>query len=210
MTTICCPYCHEEKSIEAFGRAKWRKEGISYRCKACNSRNMKDWARRNPDKVKAKNEASYAKWRSENPVREPFLTLEGRLCRVCQQRKPDEHFVLDKRGPGGFGWRCKECAKVALRRWNESHPHRIRRRGFDNDALKKMWVRQDGKCAICSEPIIIDGNRKHGRAAHLDHCHRTNEIRDLLCPPCNVGLGGFRDSIQFLASAIEYLRRHSV
>lgn len=44
---------------------------------------------------------------------------------------------------------------------------------------------------------------------HVDHCHATKKLRDVLCSRHNQGLGFFHDSISELEAAIEYLKRHS-
>ena len=40
---------------------------------------------------------------------------------------------------------------------------------------------------------------------HIDHNHKTNEIRGYLCGACNRGLGLFRENIQNLTAAIRYI-----
>ena len=42
---------------------------------------------------------------------------------------------------------------------------------------------------------------------HIDHDHKTGEVRGALCHGCNIGLGGFKDNIDILNKAIEYLVR---
>ena len=68
----------------------------------------------------------------------------------------------------------------------------------DYDAMLKA---QGGTCAIC-------GTLDPGRGSpyfHVDHCHATNVVRGLLCNSCNIALGHFKDDVQRLAAAIEYL-----
>lgn len=59
---------------------------------------------------------------------------------------------------------------------------------------------QNGLCAICESPLIL------GRTTHVDHNHKTNFIRGILCSNCNLGLGRFKDSIVNLENAILYLK----
>ena len=63
-----------------------------------------------------------------------------------------------------------------------------------------MNMAQDFCCAICKNPNIA--NRRLG----VDHDHKTNEIRGLLCHNCNLGLGYFKDSTELLSRAIKYLQ----
>lgn len=68
-------------------------------------------------------------------------------------------------------------------------------------AREKLQTEQNGLCAICNS-TLTDGN-----PSHLDHCHDTGTIRGLLCRHCNWGLGDFKDNIEYLESAIAYLKR---
>jgi len=64
-----------------------------------------------------------------------------------------------------------------------------------------MIENQKGKCLIC-------GNKfKNSRDKQLDHCHRTNKVRGVLCVRCNTGLGFFDDNIETLQKAIKYLEK---
>jgi len=60
---------------------------------------------------------------------------------------------------------------------------------------------QVGRCAICEE--ILSQDTKH---IHVDHCHKTNKVRGLLCANCNKGLGFFKDNTRALERAILYLQ----
>ena len=65
---------------------------------------------------------------------------------------------------------------------------------------EKMFLKQDGKCAIC-------GQARYNRKGHLciDHDHMTGEIRGLLCPPCNVMLGYYELAMGFKIEIDKYL-----
>jgi len=63
----------------------------------------------------------------------------------------------------------------------------------------KMWVGQDGDCAICGEPF-----NKHSDA-QVDHDHKTGKIRGLLCNKCNFAIGLLNDDPELVMRLAEYL-----
>ncbi len=65
----------------------------------------------------------------------------------------------------------------------------------DYDSLLKS---QNGKCAICQKQPTKN------RLA-IDHCHKTGEIRGLLCFRCNFGLSYFSEHPDILYNAYKYL-----
>ncbi len=69
---------------------------------------------------------------------------------------------------------------------------------------ERMYEEQNGLCAICN------GEESCYRNQHLaiDHNHETGKIRALLCSTCNRALGLFKDSIEVLESAKNYLLKH--
>ena len=68
----------------------------------------------------------------------------------------------------------------------------------------ELLKKQNFTCRICNKkdntkitstnfPLVID------------HCHKTNKIRGLLCSQCNILLGMAKDETSILESAIKYL-----
>jgi len=57
---------------------------------------------------------------------------------------------------------------------------------------------QGGGCGICG---------RSDRGLHIDHDHKTNKFRGVLCHECNRGLGYFGDSLEGLQRAMVYLVR---
>ena len=66
------------------------------------------------------------------------------------------------------------------------------------DALRTM---QRNKCPICERDL---GSFK--RHPHVDHDHQTKQVRGILCPNCNLGLGHFKDDPVRLLRAANYLQ----
>ena len=54
-----CGKCKEVKSLEFFARRSKSRDGLSYRCKACDNAALKAWREANPDKVKVYSKAYY-------------------------------------------------------------------------------------------------------------------------------------------------------
>lgn len=55
--------------------------------------------------------------------------------------------------------------------------------------------KESGGCNLC-------GSKKE---LVIDHCHTSRKIRGVLCHNCNHGLGKFKDDVNLLKKAIEYL-----
>lgn len=68
----------------------------------------------------------------------------------------------------------------------------IRRADYFN-----LCEKQDWRCAICQ---VIPA-----KGLVVDHCHKTGKFRALLCDPCNRGLGFFRDNVEVLQRAAQYV-----
>ena len=94
-----------------------------------------------------------------------------------------------RQAPKGYHWLCES----ALRRYPSSW-HGVSAEGRD-----ALLAEQGGVCAICRTPDPGKGSWQ------LDHDHATKEIRGVLCPLCNRGLGQFKDDPLRLLAAVEYL-----
>jgi hypothetical protein len=66
--------------------------------------------------------------------------------------------------------------------------------GCDDATLKSLLSAKE--CAICN--VATD-------KLVVDHCHKTNKVRGVLCSSCNLGLGKFKDSLELLEAAMLYL-----
>lgn len=69
----------------------------------------------------------------------------------------------------------------------------------------KMFDDQHGCCAICNTH-----QSKVKKSFSVDHNHATGKIRGLLCNTCNTSLGGFKDDINIIFKAIEYLKKYQI
>lgn len=60
-----------------------------------------------------------------------------------------------------------------------------RKYGITSEQYDKMFVRQNGRCAICPNKLYPPGDPSGHRAAPVDHDHKTNRVRGLACYVCN-------------------------
>lgn len=58
-----------------------------------------------------------------------------------------------------------------------------------------------------ADPCHICGAKPLKKKHAVDHDHETGQLRGRLCTPCNLGLGMFKDSLDRLEAAKEYLLR---
>ncbi len=117
------------------------------------------------------------------------------------------HHRANKRRAAGVKQRNlhSECTvpgcggKHSCRSLCHRHYIAVRKYGLSPEALAGLIERQSGACAICRLP-------PQRRALSIDHCHKSGEIRGLLCERCNLAIGHLRDSPDLADVAAAYLR----
>jgi hypothetical protein len=100
--------------------------------------------------------------------------------------------------------RNSDRIKAAVRLYHERHPLAKRAALYRMGRVDLEGLLAQG-CDICGAgaawaPVTV--------VLHVDHDHRTNEIRGVLCESCNLGLGKFYDDPLLLHAAAEYIMRH--
>jgi hypothetical protein len=98
---------------------------------------------------------------------------------------------------------CKPCHLARTRASVEANGgnrnYQLRRRyGITAEHFDAIYAEQGGLCAICRE----------APAAQVDHDHKTNRVRGLLCFNFNGALGQFRDRDDLMLRAVLYLGRN--
>ena len=70
----------------------------------------------------------------------------------------------------------------------------LARYGLDRKQQTLLLENQNGLCAICDAPISLHVRKTSYKiTGNIDHCHKTNKVRGVLCHPCNVTLGYLED-----------------
>lgn len=87
----------------------------------------------------------------------------------------------------GSKTKCIECSYKNYGRYDKY--------GITYQEGKLLESYDGGYCSICKIEI----------ATSIDHDHASGLVRGALCKSCNWALGHFKDSVQILSNAIEYL-----
>jgi len=159
---------------------------ITVRCLACR----KETHNKTFEKHREKRMQSIARWKREN---RDYLNARERADRLAN---PEKHKKWER------DERLRNGKNITLRVITS-------RRGITVQTYNEMLERIDNKCEICGN----EETRKNpdGRTTRLciDHCHKTEKIRGMLCHSCNTGIGKFKDDIELLQKAIEYLKERN-
>lgn len=109
--------------------------------------------------------------------------------------------------------RNRERANFIRKRWAKNNPEKraliykkccIKRfYGINYDEYLKMIEFQENKCKLCGNIFSDD---RLGTKPAVDHCHKTNKIRGILCGRCNLAIGNFDESLELMEKAIKYLK----
>ncbi len=208
-----CYKCKEQKLLSDFYKNK--RKGRQSFCKTCT-------------KTCVRNKTPLKKRLPSNDI--------GRTCTKCLEFKPWDKFAKDHSCRNGYKSMCKICRnnyEVRIfhgnperklkqysrsKLYNQNNPELVKmwrkkhqfsehkRKGIDinHEKFEQLSESQNYRCAICGGVEIINGKTIR---LSVDHCHKTNQVRGLLCGNCNRGIGLLKDDPELLIRAVAYLRK---
>lgn len=168
------------------------KAGYRLRCKKC--------ARLSDIKRYEKNKEQYIAFAKEYSVNNREAI--NRRRRQHRKENPEKYKEDDKN---------RTIRRRALMTPESSLKQTLRKRKLTIEKYAALIQEQNNKCAICNMPETkrsTRGDRTNISPLAIDHCHTIDKVRGLLCRTCNLGIGGLKDSIELLQSAITYLKKH--
>jgi len=141
-----------------------------------------------------------------------IATVDGdgvRVCTKCNKEKEDSCFYTRSGYKNRLRTDCKQCTNKMAREWHKKNKGKreiiVRKYslyhnyGLTLEQYDDMLRSQNGKCLICEKVC------KTRKTLSVDHCHKTGQVRGLLCGKCNSGLGYFGDDTVLLQKAMDYL-----
>jgi len=125
------------------------------------------------------------------PSKYPQGYFKDKECRMCgslfKPKAPSELYCSDK---------CKDLGVT--------NKYLLRNYGIDIDYYNKILKLQNNKCALCgSEGFVM--KECHTAKLVVDHDHKTNKVRGLLCHNCNRALGLLQDNPEVIRRCAEWV-----
>lgn len=130
-------------------------------------------------------------------------------CRDCKKKLNGSNCVYH--GVNQLN-RCRDCYNTYHREYRNNNREKVgtyrTKDSIKNTSLKCLYgitideYRRQvdlhlGGCAICKKAVELT----------VDHNHKNQKFRGLLCRTCNLGLGAFNDDEGLLLNAIDYLKK---
>ena len=157
--------------------------------------------------------------------------MEYKTCLSCSESLPVTSYHKDKSRKSGLRETCKSCRckhpegdlekqclacndtflvtsrfGKAQKYCGETCQKLHIRYGISEYEYEDMLLSCNNKCMICGEQEKSKDKRTGKTyALAIDHCHEIGKVRGLLCAACNTGIGLFKDNVDQLKNAIDYL-----
>ena len=166
-----CKKCGIEKDISCFSKDSRNEDKISKYCRDCKNYMKRDWDKNNKEHIQEYNNTNIEAVRKK-----------GRKHMQKARSERPEYYKSPRFKEMQRGYSLKRIYGITPEDYNN------------------IFLKQDGKCAICG---VHQSEFK--RPLVVDHNHITGEIRSLLCNSCNSVIGFSYESIDIMRKAIEYL-----
>lgn len=179
METKICKKCGKEKLKTDFYSCKFSKDKLAYYCKECFLNKCREYRKNNPEKIKNVN-------------------------RICYLNKREQRIKKQKQ----YSLENKDRIKAYRKEWLKRKPDYSKRNdlkrkyNLELEEFDKMMQGQGNSCLTCGKLF------KKRSDAHVDHCHKTQKVRGLLCSHCNTAIGLVYEKEETLQNMINYLRQN--
>ena len=127
------------------------------------------------------------------PSKYPQGHFKDKKCRVCVK-------VFKPSAPSELT--CSDYCRMYL----TTEAYYKRTYGITVQEYLDIAESQNFKCKLCGNDNFKMAEY-HSGVLVVDHCHKTGQVRGLLCHNCNRALGLFDDNADTLRNAISYLER---
>ena len=233
-----CSGCLKEKTADCFAKSSRMQDGLAYQCRDCywddylrkrygigaadywemlqQQQGKCGICKKSREECGVKNDQKWiVKMNDESGnlhlvcrrcvrntgkyVRKGTLAENGiKKCATCLKDKPVDEFFKRTSLTDGY----MECCKVCDRNRRLKYLY-----GISADKYWEMVAKQDDRCDCCR---LTKKEAKHpnDKYWYVDHCHKTGNVRGLVCHNCNQ-LIGWAEAVKDKVSVFDYLKRYS-
>lgn len=148
------------------------------------------------EEEKEAHRASVRRWRQAN--------LEKYRARANEKQKEYYRKNAEKRRQYALDYRKSLSPEERHRRERQNKlitKYRIRPEWYE-----QTLAAQNNACAICLSPFA--GQHSNRNYEDIDHDHRTQKVRGILCRGCNMAIHKMDKDIAWAEKAVAYLKAH--
>jgi len=129
---------------------------------------------------------------------------KARHCRICGEFKPADQFGLVKSKASYGGYQALNAC-LCCDKQRKFASHLKNKYGLSWETYTQMVEEQGNKCYLCNQPPsdVFD-------KLVVDHCHKTGQVRKLLCRMCNIHLTKIEACPDYLDRVVSYLKYNNV
>ena len=153
-------------------------------CKFCNRQYRNQRYEANKEKRKEYNKKSSKRYREAHPER---------IKQFARQ-----YYKAHKKERKQYLKQYREVHPEKIRQWNLKQKYGITLKQFD-----QMLKDQNNRCAICGKKF------SKINLPNIDHNHKTQKIRALLCKRCNVAMGLLEEDPTLLDKTKLYITKYN-
>ena len=192
-----CNRCGKIKDFSQFSPNENSPDKFKSVCKKCGNKTSKKYREANPEKTRE----IIKLWGKKNPEKRRGYVRKYRANNIEKIREAKRQL---RKNPEG-----RKKLNETTNRWRLKFPEREKNNhlksqyGIGLPAYKEILKKQRNRCAICKTHM-----KELPTMLCVDHCHKSNKVRGLLCAGCNHLLGKAKDSIKILNSAKRYLKKY--
>ena len=122
--------------------------------------------------------------------------METKVCNKCGKTKSVSSFYKRSDRPSGLQSKCKTCQNKKRPEYYKSHEAMRRKFNISDSYYIELMARND--CPTCGKVMT---------KKCIDHDHKTEKIRGVLCNNCNTSLGLLNDNVDTLKNLFQYLEQ---
>jgi len=167
---------------------------------------LREWRKKDPEKAREKDREYYhrvTKHKTESTYTQKHKNYNERnrdkiraKQREFYEQNPERHAAYQKK------WMDANPERVGVMRKRSKLKAKY---GITLERFDAMHDAQNGKCA--NDGCTVHGPKRGKGALVVDHCHKTGNVRGLLCIGCNFALGQLEDSPERATGLASYLKK---